>query len=359
VPASSEAAAARIAGALRAGQSPTAVAEANGVSATTNSARARTQIADAAVAAAVFGLQPGQVSDPIRTAVGFIVARLDQVLPGSTPELAQVRDQIVQELTEEARRTAVYTRVEAYETARNDGANLADAARRAGARLVQLPPFTAQGTLPNGQPLQAPPEVFSTTFTLPANGESEVVDAGQGQYFALRVDRIEPAALPPLDQVRAPLARAWVQRENGRRLAALADQLAGRIRGGEDIAAVAASVNAPLVSRQRLQATQETQTEIGGGVLRGLFGQTKGQVFTEAQAADRRVIGRVDEIRAAAPAEAAPLVEQIRPALTQQLVQDMVQSAAASAAARVRAESDLARARTALGLEAEATPAAR
>ncbi|MFN7534716.1 MAG: rotamase, partial [Brevundimonas sp.] len=67
----------------------------------------------------------------------------------------------------------------------------------------------------------------------------------------------------------------------------------------------------------------------------------------------------VDEIRAAAPAEAAPLVEQIRPALTQQLVQDMVQSAAASAAARVRAESDLARARTALGLEAEATPAAR
>ena len=359
VPASSEAAAARIAGALRAGQSPTAVAEANGVSATTNSARARTQIADAAVAAAVFGLQPGQVSDPIRTAVGFIVARLDQVLPGSTPELAQVRDQIVQELTEEARRTAVYTRVEAYEAARNDGANLADAARRAGARLVQLPPFTAQGTLPNGQPLQAPPEVFSTTFTLPANGESEVVDAGQGQYFALRVDRIEPAALPPLDQVRAPLARAWVQRENGRRLAALADQLAGRIRGGEDIAAVAASVKAPLVSRQRLQATQETQTEIGGGVLRGLFGQTKGQVFTEAQAADRRVIGRVDEIRAAAPAEAAPLVEQIRPALTQQLVQDMVQSAAASAAARVRAESDLARARTALGLEAEATPAAR
>jgi len=172
------------------------------------------------------------------------------------------------------------------------------------------------------------------------------------------VDRIEPAALPPLAEVRAPLARAWVQRENGRRLAALADQLAGRIRGGEDIAAVAASVNAPLVSRERLQANQETQTEIGGGVLRGLFGQAKGQVFTEAQAADRRVIGRVDEIRAAVPAEAAPLVEQIRPALTQQLVQDMVQSAAAAAAARVRAESDPARARSALGLDAEPAPAA-
>jgi peptidyl-prolyl cis-trans isomerase D len=359
VPASTEAAAQRIAGALRAGQSPTAVAEANGVSATTNSARARSQIADAAVAEAVFNLQPGQVSGPIRTQVGFVVARLDQVLPGSTPELAQVRDQIVEELNDEAQRAAVYERVEAYEAARNDGANLADAAQRAGARVVQLPPFTAQGALPNGQPLQAPPEVFSTAFSLPANGESEVVDAGQGQYFALRVDRIQPAALPPLADVRAPLAQAWTQRENDRRLAALADRLAGRIRGGEDIAAVAASVGASLTDRDRVQATQETQAELGAGVLRGLFGQPEGQVFTEAQAADRRVIGRVDEIRAATPAEAAPLVEQIRPALTQQLVQDMVQSAAAAAAARVKAESDPARARAALGLDAEPAPAAR
>ena len=358
IPASSEAAAQRIAAALRAGQSPDAVAEANGVSVTRNSARARSQVADSAVAQAVFDLQSGQVSGPIRTQVGFVVARVEQILPGSTPQLADVRDQIVAELTEEAQRSAVYERVEAYDAARNDGANLADAARRAGARIVQLPPFTAEGALPNGQPLQAPPEVLSTAFSLPANGESEVVDAGQGQYFALRVDRIQPPALPSLADVRAPLAAAWTQRENGRRLTALADRLASRVRGGEDMAAVARSVGSTLVDRDGVQATQETQAEIGVGVLRGLFGQSKGQVFSETQGSGRMVIGRVDEIRAADPAQAAPLVAQIRPALSQQLAQDVLQTLVIAGAARTGVETDLERARQALGLQPRAEPAA-
>lgn len=359
IPASSQAVAQRIAAALRSGQDPQAVAEANGVTATRNAARSRTQIAETSVADAVFALQSGQVSDPIRTQVGFVVARLDQVLPGSTPDLASVRDEIVGELTQEAERSAVYERVEAYEQARNDGANLADAAQRAGARIVQLPPFTAEGALPNGQPLQAPPQLISTAFSLPANGESEVVDAGQGQYFALRVDRVQPPALPTVAEVRAPLAAAWTSRENGRRLSALADRLAGRLRAGEDIAAVAASVNASVTSRTGVQATQETQDQLGVGVIRGLFGQPKGQVFSEAQAGGRQVIGRVDEIRAATPAEAAPLVAQIRPPLTQQLVQDLVQTLANAASARIKVETDPALAREALGLEAEPAPAAR
>ncbi|MFN3354134.1 MAG: peptidyl-prolyl cis-trans isomerase [Brevundimonas sp.] len=358
IPAASEAAAQRIAAAIRAGQSPEEVAEANGVSVTRASARARTQIPDSSVAQAVFSLQNGQVSDPIRTQVGFVVARVDQILPGSTPDLASVRDQIVAELTEEAQRAAIYERVEAYEAARNDGASLADAAQRSGARLVQLPPFTAQGALPNGQPLQAPPEVLSTAFSLPANGESEVVDAGQGQYFALRVDRIQPPALPSLADVRAPLAAAWTQRENSRRLSAFADRLASRIRGGEDLAAVAQSVGASVTQRSGVQATQEVQESLGVGVVRGLFGQQEGQIFTEGQADGRLVIGRVDEIRPATPADAAPLVAQIQPALSQQLVRDLVQTMAAAASRDTKVSTDLERARAALGLQPRTEPAA-
>lgn len=354
IPAASEAAAQRISQALRGGQTVQAVAEANNVQSTNYPGRARSQVPDQAVAEAAFALQEGQVSDPIRTQVGYVVARVERILPGTTPTLETVREEIVGELQSEAARGVVYEKVEAYEAAINEGADLAAAAERAGARIVQLPPFTAEGQTASGQPLPAPPQLISTSFSLPENGESDVIDAGEGQYFALRVDEIQPAALPALEDVRAPLTQAWTARENSRRLNAFAERLATRIRGGEDIAAVAASVNAQLTSRDNVNSRQETQEELGAGVMRGLFGQGKGQIFVQPQAEGVQVIGRVDEIRAANPQEAAPLVAQIRPRVTQQTVQEMIQSAANAGMARVGAEYDLTRAREALGLTAQA-----
>ena len=97
---------------------------------------------------------------------------------------------------------------------------------------------------------------------------------------------------------------------------------------------------------------------MGEGVLRGLFGQGKGQVFAD-QGQAGYVVGRVDAIHGAVPALAAPLVEQVRPRLTQELANAMVEQSFNAAAARVKAKNDPAAAIAALGIEAPAAaPAA-
>ena len=224
--------------------------------------------------------------------------------------------------------------------------------------MVNLPPFTQDGKLPNGQPLQAPEQIFSTAWSLSKGGESDVIDAGQGQYFAVRLDDIRPAALPTLAEVRAPLAAQWTIRENARRLAAKAEELAGRVRSGQDIAAVAASANAALITRTGIQQSRENQEGVGQGVLQGLFGQSKGQVFSGPNSDTAFVVGRVDNIHAAVPALAAPLAEQARPRVTQGLIQAMVQQGVSAAAEDVKAKSDRDLARQALGLTGPAAPAA-
>ncbi|MEG1029363.1 MAG: rotamase, partial [Brevundimonas sp.] len=103
-----------------------------------------------------------------------------------------------------------------------------------------------------------------------------------------------------------------------------------------------------------VQQSQASQTELGEGVLRGLFGQGKGQVFT-GQTQTGFVVGSVDGIHGAVPALAAPLVEQVRPRLTQELANAMVETSFNAAAARVKAKNDPAAALVALGIE---TPAA-
>lgn len=356
---SDEAAANQVRAALAAGQTPAQAAAAARAEPVVYTDRARASVSDAAVAGAAFGLQPNAVSQPVRGAAGWTVIKLDAITPARPAELAEVRDQIVQELQQEAARGRSFERVEAYEKAKADGANMADAARAAGARIIDLPPFTAEGALPDGQPLNGPPQLVSTVYSLAEGGESEVVDSGQGQYFAVRVNDISPAALPDLAEVRGPLTQAWTQRENQRLLTTRGDALAARIRNGETIEAVAASINAPVVVQTNLSQDQENAQRFGEGVLRGVFGQGRGQVFTGATEDARYVIGRIDAVRAPDAATAGPVAIQVLPRLTQQMAQEFGPVAQAAAVAAVKARTWPERARAALGLPAEAAPAAK
>ncbi len=357
------AAADRIAAALRAGQSPAAVAEANRIQPSQYDAQPQSALPDPAVATAVFGLAAGEVSAPIQGRVGFTVAKVTAIAPGAPATLESVRPALIAELQEEDAKAGVFSRVEAYEKARTEGKSLADAVREIGARIVQLPPFTQDGRLPDGQPMNAPPQILQNAYTLTKGGESDVIDAGQGQYFVLRLDYITPAALPVLADIREPLAQQWIQRENARRLTNKAEELAARARAGEDIAAIATSAGTTLNVRTGVQQNAAAQADLGDGVLGGLFGQGRGQVFTAPASNSAYVVGRVDAIHPANAAEAAPIAEQIRPRMVQELAAGLGEHLIAAAARMMKATNDPTRAVEALGLTPSApaappTPAA-
>ena len=351
------AAADRIAAALRAGQSPAEVARANSIQPAEYNDTPRSALGDPAVAAAVFGLAANQVSAPVQAGVGFVVAKVNSIQPGRAATLAEVREQVIAELRAEDARASVYRRVEAYEKARQDGKTLDVAVREVGARVIRIPAIRQDGKLRNGQDINPalPPQLIQTMWSLGKGAESEVVDMGQGQYFVVRLDDILPAALPPLAGIREPLAQQWVLRENARLLSARASALAARVRGGEDLAAVAASVGATLQTGTGLNRQSAEQN--GQGVIAGVFGSGRGEPFSQQNTADTFVIGRTDRITAAVPALAAPMAEQFRQRMGGDHVNAVGEAAIAAAAARSKAEFDEPLARTSLGLPAEA-PAA-
>lgn len=352
-------AAARIAAALRAGKTPQEAGAAERIEPAQFTEQPRSAIGDPAVAGAVFGLQANQVSEPVQARVGFTVARVTAINPGAEATLENSRAAIIDELHAEDSKADIYRKVEAYERSREGGKTLADAAGEAGGRVVQLPPFTRDGKLPNGQDMNAPPQVIETAYTLAKGGESDVIDAGQGQYFAIRLNDIRPSAVPTLAEVREPLAQQWTLRENARRLAAKAEELSARVRGGEDIAAVARSAGAELTSRNGVVRDRPTSESLGQGLLQGLFGQAKGQVFSQPASESSYVVGRVDGIHAASAAIAGPLAEQVRPRITQEMVQAVIEQSMKAAAMDRNAKNDPPLARQALGLPAEgAAPAA-
>ncbi|MGZ9113152.1 MAG: peptidyl-prolyl cis-trans isomerase [Brevundimonas sp.] len=352
------AAADRIAAALRAGQAPAVVASANNIQPADYADTPRSALGDPAIAAAVFGLAANEVSVPVQASVGFVVAKVTAITPGRAATLADVREQVVEELRAEDARAAVYTRVEAYEKARQAGKTLDAAVAEIGARIIQVPAIRQDGKLRNGQDINPPlpPQLVQTMWTLGKGAESEVVDMGQGQYFVVRVDEVTPAALPPLDAIRAPLAQQWVLRENVRLLTTRANALAARVRGGEDLAAVAASVGATVQTGSGLN--RQSVQQYGQGVVGGVFSSARGEMFSQQNTNDSFVIGRTDRITAAPAVLAAPMAEQFRQRMASDNVNAVGELALKAASTRSKARYDEALARAALGLPAEAPPAA-
>lgn len=356
------AAAERIAAALRAGQAPDAVGQANNLQPARYEDTPRSAVSDPAVAAAVFGLTEGQVSDPVQGRVGFVVARVTSVTPGQAVTLPEVRDQVVQELRQEDARAAVFERVEAYDKARQEGKSLEAAVAEVGARTLQIPLVTREGRSQEQPGFTAPPQLLDAMWSLGANAVSEVVEAGGGQYFVVRVDRIVPPALPSLSEpgVRAQVAAAWTARENARLLNTRVEALASRIRRGEDLAAVAASVGANVTTATGVSRQDQAR---GQGVLAGLFTAGRNEVFSQQQSEDSFVIGRTDRITPPNPTLAARMAEQFRARMAPDSLSALGETAVVAAAERVGAEYDEAEARRALGLEtapaaAPAAPAA-
>lgn len=353
------AAADRIAAALRAGQTPSAVGQANDLQPAEYADTPRSAIGDPAVAGAVFGLGVDQVSAPVQARVGFVVAKVTSVTAGREVTLADVRDQIVEELRGQEARAAIANRVEAYETARREGKSLDVAVREVGATLVPIPAVSQDGRNAERQQLRVPADVLEAMWDLTKGRASEVLGVGEGQFIVVRVDDIIPPAMPALDTIRADLTRAWINRENARLMSARSDALTARLRAGEDIAAVAASVNAPLVTRAGLKQTEESVQQVGEGVVVGMFRAERNQPFSRPQPDNSFVIGRVDRITAPTAALAVNEAQQWRDRLAQATAQPLLQAAIAGAAQKSKAEYDEPLARQALGLEAApATPAA-
>lgn len=354
------AAAERIAARLRAGETPAAVGQSNDLQPANFTETPRSAISDPAVAAAVFGLGVDEVSAPVQARVGFVVAKVTDVQPGREVTLEDAREQIVAELRDQEARGAISRRVEAFEAARREGKSVDEAVREVGAMAVPVPAVSREGKNREGQQLNVPAPVLEAMWKLSEGRANEPVGLGEGQYFVVRVDDITPPAMPSLDSVREMVTQAWIASENVRLLSARSDALAERLRAGEDIADVAASVGANVVTETGLKQDQEAMARLGRGVMTGVFNGQAGQVFSQPQSGDSIVIGRIDRISAPTAALVAEEAQQWRARIGSAAGDPLLAASVSAAAERMDATYNEELARQALGVtETPAAPASQ
>lgn len=361
VPAKDAATAQTIAQRLGKGEDPAAVAKSLGVEPVVYTDKPKSAVADRKVAEAAFQLAQGQVSAPIQGDLGLAVVKVTKVTPGRAPTLEEARPVIEAELRQEAAAKAVYEKSEVYEEAHTGGATLAEAARKAGVPAQTLPPVSKQGADQQNQPVPGvTPQMLDVAFDLPEGGESDLQDAGQGEYYAVRVEKIIKSAMPPLAEIRGPLTQAWMQRQMQASLQAKAEALSARLKRGESLEAVAASAGgSPLqraVGLNRRTAGQNSQ--IPAPILERIFAARPGETFTAMGQGLAIAVGKLEAVRPPQVSEAAQFTQAVRPQLAPAIFQDMVAGLESAARRKLEPKVDYERARQALGLEPAAEGAA-
>lgn len=253
---------------------------------------------------ALFAMQAGQVSEPVRTEFGWHVIRLREVQSGQQQTYEQARESLAAELMETERErafNAVGTKV--VDAVLKNPSSLAAAAREAGLPVRTTGPI-ARG---QGPAVIASPAVQRVAFSESAIQEgmvSDPIEVGPNHSVLIRVAAHTPARTLPLAQVRDRVIAA-VREERARKAQEQrAKALAARVAPGTGLVQVAAAENLPVP--QNLLGIPRGAPIGGDGVAEAVFAVGSGKSGFHVLDDGRAVVFVVDRVQPGTMADLPP-----------------------------------------------------
>ena len=196
---------------------------------------------DKAFEDALFSLQKGQVSAPVKSEFGWHLIRLDDVQAAEVPSLDSLRPQLVRELKAQQVEQRFVEASKQLEDAAFEAADLAQPAQELGLEVKQAAPFGREG----GEGIAANRQVVQAAFSpevLTEGANSSALELDPDTVVVLRVKEHRKSEQQPLEQ--------------------LADKLGERIRS-ERAAAAAQTRGEALLAELRAGKTPVVQAESG------------------------------------------------------------------------------------------------
>jgi peptidyl-prolyl cis-trans isomerase D len=294
---------------------------------------------------ALFEMQAGAVSDPVKTDDGFHVIQLREVQPGRSKSFEEVRDELAAQYASGERERLFSERTGTLiDQIYKDPTSLDPAATALGLPVQRTAVFGRDG----GEGIATTPAVVREAFSdrvLADGGVSDPINISPNRVVAIQLDEHKPRANRPLEEVRAEVV-ARIQAEAARKAAADAARAIGdRFEQGADLATLATEVGATVAEatgsgRQALNhdgsvveqafklprpaagANVRKLVELTGGrfALVELRGVTDGD-SAKVEAAQRDAV-RTQLQQAAAAAESRALVEALRAVTEVKIVEE-------------------------------------
>ncbi|WP_151994743.1 peptidylprolyl isomerase [Buttiauxella massiliensis] len=179
----------------------------------------------------------GQLSGVIKSSVGFLVVRLDDIQPAQTKPLAEVKDAIATKVKQEKAVDAYYAlQQKVSDAASNDNESLASAEKVAGVKAVETGWF-GHDNLPAELNFKPVSDAIFNGGLVGANGapgmNSDIITVDGDRAFVIRIAEHKAEAIKPLAEVREQVI-AQVKHQKAEQQAKLdADKLLNALKLGK------------------------------------------------------------------------------------------------------------------------------
>jgi peptidyl-prolyl cis-trans isomerase D len=285
------------------------------------------ELALPALADAAFKLGKGEVSEPIKSDLGWHILRVTAIEPGSSPSFDEVRDKLKAELQKERAIDAMVDVTRRIEDEIGRGTTLDEAATKLGLKLTKIAAVDQRGNDPAGKKVEglpAGPEFLRQVFEQNLKEDGLITETQAGAAFVLRVDAVTPAALKPLDGIKPEVVAAWKAEQRHKAAEKKAAEIVAAVDGGKKLADIAAEMNLKVADTPALlRSGSEAERDVPGALRPKLFTTKLGNVVS-GPTSDGYLVAAVKEIRPADPATDADGVKAVRQQLAQLLQNDLL-----------------------------------
>jgi peptidyl-prolyl cis-trans isomerase D len=212
--------------------------------------------------AQTFALKEGETTQPIKNFSTWVLLHVTKIIPGKTTTFDQAKAELSKSLTERLAQAKIGDMANVYSESRDKGADLAEAAKGAGFRVIKVAAVDAQGLGANGAKtaLPADPELVQHIFAADIGEPGDPFLTTSGHTYAVAVEGMTPPKPKSLDAARADATRLWTAEQTAKLLDKRATELANEAKHDGTLANIAKKIGAPVQSSLAISRRKGNET---------------------------------------------------------------------------------------------------
>jgi peptidyl-prolyl cis-trans isomerase D len=260
---------------------------------------------------AAFDLQPGQISDVIKTQFGYHILKVEEKQTAHLKPLDEVKAQILATLTRQAEADlqANFAQQLVAEAAKSGLAKTAEAHHLQVVTTDYVPKEAVLPGLPDGSKL------LTLAFTAKPGAAPQVSSTGEG-FAVFQVEDLKAAHAPTFEEYKTHLADDFREQQLPQLLARKTNELADKAHAENNLAQAAKEVGATIKSSDLVGHTGQVP-DIGdlSTAAPDLFDLKVGQISKAINTGHSGIVAKIDEKQEPTPDEIAKNFDTTRESL--------------------------------------------